>query len=93
MTNEQILKKAIKKAVKNGWKRNDVEWIERMIFVGEYDAIIYKKDFAKAFWGEKQKMGFVPYEDKGRYTYEWEFHLQQMVISENPIKYLEKFIK
>jgi len=61
---------------------------------------------AKAFWGEEPYRGWVRFYDKG-YTVdmkvlpefeeypilEWQYHLQQMVLCENPIDYIRKFIK
>ena len=88
MTNEQILKKAIEKAVKNGYdvelsgngnvkifSRKDV--VKRIMNPLEF---IFSHDFAKAFFG------------LGRMGGNWEVHLQQMVLEKDPIKYLEKFI-
>ena len=56
MTNENILKKAIKKAVKNGWKN----WIPKQIFNEPNYAnkpwvykVIFSHDFNKALWGKK----------------------------------------
>lgn len=65
MTNEQILKKAIEKAVKNGWELvEDEEWYVKtngiyftrsdQEFPDEYSIndIIFSHDFAKAFWND-----------------------------------------
>ena len=66
MTNEQILTKAIEKAVKNGWnkekfeKKNltssiegDIKWWSDC---GSWvNIIIFSHSFAKAFWGEGNK--------------------------------------
>ena len=77
MNNEEILKKAIEKAEKNGydfWNNN---------YCPKCDRFIFTKDFAKAFWKEQ----------KGNRMYKgWELGLQQMVLEESPIKYLEEFI-
>ena len=48
---------------------------------------IFSHDFAKAFWGEKDY--HVPF---GKIKV-WQDNLQQMVLEENPIDYLRKFIK
>lgn len=110
MTNEKILKKAISKAVKNGWSFDDwlvKEWsfppkwqkmyekasqkdvkkqAIKVIARGYYVNIIFSHDFAKAFWG-KGKLG------TGFFNkIKWEWHLQQMVLEKDPIKYLEKFL-
>ncbi len=125
MTNEQILKKAIEKAVKN-----DVSWHEGNYWLKEFkgadkdtlnmlnisaEIIIFSHDFAKAIWGEKEwgcvdclKQPEEPYVRNmphSEYTeecirkkhsikplYTWKHHLPIMVMQEEPLKYLEKFI-
>ena len=58
MTNEQILKKAIEKAVKGGYifdytKRHwSKSFWHKLQFQGNYERYIFSHDFAKAFWGE-----------------------------------------
>lgn len=103
MTHEQILQKAIEKAVQNGWIP--------LLFTGIKDtnsilanwyhqipAIIFQHDFAKAFWSGKSC-----WHTEGQYRhealcevsdakYEWEYHLQQMVLEPDPIIYLQKFL-
>lgn len=144
MTKEQILKKAISKAVKNGWKIGI--WSRKgfyvspcgyPVFKGYPDdldiwALIFSHQFAKAFWGDRWvckncgKPSTLPFKAKdkdgcdgskcirelfkkgegyrpepflkfrqaqNRMIFEWQFHLQQMVISKDPIKYLEKFLE
>lgn len=49
----------------------------------ELNSIIFSHDFAKALWGTKIHQ--TSYED---FPEEWQYHLQQMVIAEDPIKYL-----
>ncbi len=56
-----------------------------------YKIVIFNHDFAKALWGEELVHGF-----KGNILAQvnqfhqpaWMFHLQNMVVEENPIKYL-----
>ena len=71
---------------------------------GRYREIIFSHDFAKAFWGEKD----YEYTEEltaeewaggngnhyGAYFVglEWQYHLQQMVLEEEPLKYIERFI-
>jgi hypothetical protein len=61
--------------------------------------VIFSHDFAKAFWGNKT----VHAEDVVKIKREtdkllgvdiflWEYHLMKMVLQENPINYLRKFI-
>ena len=60
---------------------------------------VYSHDFAKALWGEGLDCaycGLPPHrvhpkpcpEGNNIWPYLWEYHLQQMVIAEDPIKYL-----
>ena len=50
MDNEQILKQAIAKSVKNGWK-----WKKECL------PIIFSDDFAQAFWGDEPVDGIIPW--------------------------------
>lgn len=49
-----------------------------------YRKWIFSHDFAKAFWGEEKPKVPITL---------WQHHLQQMVLEEDPIKYLETFLK
>lgn len=60
--------------------------------------IAYNKQFAKAFWGEGlfdleefQKARHFIYTEKTP-IYKWQYHLQQMVLKEDPVQYLGQFI-
>jgi hypothetical protein len=69
--------------------------------------IIFSHDFAKAFWGTSRKnwiryfngkwedcFEHVQYLSSSPFVYpKWQYHLQQMVLQENPLKYLEKFLE
>ena len=102
MTDPEILKKAIAKAVKGGWDKDDA-----------YDAglnseerFYFSHSFAKAFWKrDDPKCIYCGVEDVPNYQHYsccpisyspkvtlWQYHLQQMVISEDSIKYLEQFL-
>lgn len=53
--------------------------------------IIYQHGFAKALWGEEILIR--PFEDFNNdssryYLPNWQYHLQQMVLAEDPIRYL-----
>lgn len=63
----------------------------------------FSHDFAKAFWGDIKLSDFIQIKArKGRVLpfnaetmkidYIWQYHLQQMVLEDNPIDYLRKFI-
>lgn len=62
----------------------------------KYYDTIFSHDFAKAFWGEEKRSeplfddGIL---DKKHNVNEsiWQYHLQQMVLCKEPLKYLEKF--
>ncbi len=89
MTNEQILTKAIEKATNGGYHYPYKE-ISYGDLHGDILEVIFSHDFAKAFWGEGEWTENP--DDEGRYKRGWKYYLQQMVLKENPIKYLEKFI-
>lgn len=132
MTNQEILQKAIKKAVRNGYNNSqnfpglDSGSIIDFIYRIRLEKVIFSHEFAKAFWGNElickdcgdksffQHESYVDYSTKPptsienkdsprtcHYCYsllnekaisKWQFHLQQMVLEEEPIKYLEKFL-
>lgn len=109
MTKEEILKKAILKAIKNGWKPVDYKFkiTELEIFKGKWycfeniedmsstasselvivEQVIFDPKFAKALWGEEK-----PSNTAHDFLPAWQYHLQRLVISEDRIKYLKKFI-
>lgn len=114
MTNQEILEKAIQKAIDGGWIVDSDKTLQ-LAFADAQDAmvgnhehspyyyhIIFSHDFAKALWGEE------PHYIHGGYFSEkdwhpdnvpmpvsyshWQYHLQNMVIAEDPIKYLGESI-
>jgi hypothetical protein len=126
MTHQEILTKAIDKAVAGGWKPFEYgmptrieQWQgDHMVniavdfplhtgsidWVRELEGIIFNHDFAKALWGDSIGLygiakrnivpGFVTPEDVRdlRKMYLWQYHLQQMVVADDPIKYLRENI-
>ena len=101
MTNEQILKQAIEKAKKGGWKETiDLQWVKGVKFSKKDDEfsfynypgwvcqIIFSHDFAKAFWGEEIE----PVPINNQQLYVWQYNLQQMVLEKEPLQYLKKFL-
>lgn len=65
--------------------------------------IIFSHSFAEAFWGQwemqaENKTGIPiprPFESatqRGSGMYIWQYHLQQMVLYEHPLEYLERFL-
>lgn len=107
MSNAKILEKAVNKAMTNGWSlakvfgNKNVQITERFSdsFSDSYMLkgtdgwssdmslrdIIFNHGFAKSFWGSEMML---PDLDPA-----WKHHLQQMVLKENPITYLKKFLK
>lgn len=118
MTNQEILTKAIQKAIAGGWnplnfrdeldkrykeiKVLSIDYYDSAILmfyeigkgsyvyrgdvrIGESDYdIIFNHDFAKALWGEDVEHHLY----KDVWIPEWQYHLQNMVIDEDPIRYL-----
>ena len=104
MNDVEILDKVVDKAGKKG---NELlgrilrEWDDEQVYLsfvtlvetGLYQVLIFNHDFAKAFWGEKYDY-YGLYDDDGVRIGElvWKFHLQEMVLMEEPLKYLERFL-
>lgn len=98
MTNQEILTKAINLAIAGGWENEEMYSFDTRVGsglfnpgIGEYGGhediavLIFNHNFAKALWGETiWNLHDTPEED----LYIWQHHLQQMVITEDPIKYL-----
>ena len=106
MSNQEILEKAIQKAIDGGWQpkssRYDIHTVGKYGYVRwrwsgmnvvpdfstdrpwsdqDWYTVIYSHDFAKALWGDYSGVDSLP---------TWQYHLRQMVISDDPIKYLEE---
>lgn len=125
LKDEEILKKAVLKAIKNGYGPSTKGWgkveeyeYEAMAIgtlmayrhgkfnpINWYYPIIFDKDFAKAFWGEKEvckdcgdkidkhgNCGSPLCSEFPQTEVAWQHHLKQMVLEENPITYLSKFL-
>jgi hypothetical protein len=89
-----ILEKAINKAKEKGAELN-VDWNYekgKIIDGTNYYAIIFRHDFLKAIWGEDvQFLQASPVHSHiGANCVLWEWHAKQMLVSEDPVKYLEK---
>lgn len=102
-TNQEILEKAITKAIEGGFnpepyfKSKDV-YVPAIVDNPLQYGLIYNHDFAKALWGEQKALenGEYPsevimYEGKPIW-HPWQYHLQQMVIADDPIAYLGEHI-
>jgi len=102
MKKEEILIKVIQKAVNNGAKKAEVFldtngkvmncFNDDLIY---YQALnyIFSHDFAKTFFPKKEKPNKnIAYQLILKGKEGWQYHLQQMIIEKNPIKYLEQFL-
>lgn len=84
---QQILEKAIQKAIDGGYDKQYAQEILDLLDEGaDHEAfvrgVVFHQEFAKALWsGIRPENGFGQVED-------WQYHLKQMVIAEDPIKYL-----
>ena len=104
MSNEEILRKSIEKAQKNGWeveelngrREKDYEALCEVLCDRKmYHSIIFSHDFAKAFFGEGEAYAYCGEKSCSRNLLgpkDWQYHLQQMVLREEPLQYLKKFI-
>lgn len=95
MSNQEILEKAIQKAIDGGWKKpygwDDLEWNGSSWHTFEWgidlNTVIFSQAFSKALWGQVSTVNNdVPH--VGTPLPLWQYHLQQMVIADDPIKYL-----
>ena len=91
MKDREILTNAIDKAIDKGYRILDP--IDAYKY---YQVIIFSHSFAKAFWGEEYISNPI-HDSDGDVINDigdmaWKMHLQQIVLKEGPIKYLEKFL-
>ncbi len=96
MSKEEIFLKAYQIAEKNGYMPPIDFQVEGGIrgykfdmstFIQWFPRIIFSHEFAKAFFGEKQCLGSLQAN-----LVNWKYQLQQMVISDDPLKYLAQFL-
>jgi hypothetical protein len=106
MTHQEILEKAIQKAIDGGWDAYGWERFQPIQMYGVFagfvnpddntagslrtNDIIFNHDFAKALWGEDYS-GFSGHTKPGEKIEDletWQYHLQQMVVADDPIAYL-----
>ena len=107
MNDNEILQKAVKRANKNAPKgMKFTAGIINVLGSHpiRYYHLIFDHEFCQAFWGEellfcgKSLSGFPKDADNQVFKREglsvkaWKYHLQQMVLEENPIQYLSKFL-
>lgn len=92
------------KYVKNRYMTKDIycqRLAHKLLYPKKIDSIntvsyygyIFSPEFAKTFWGIKRQYFDGENADLLINNEEaWEYHLQQMVLYENPLEYLEKFL-
>ena len=92
MNKGKKLKKVIKYAVDNGYKGNYITTFKDGLQVIHCDPVelLFSHDFAKAVFGEHKLKRGIPDYYKGWAN--WAYHLQQAVISEDPIEYYWDYI-
>lgn len=103
---DELAKRIVNQAIHNGWNKGDSHrWVgfnnnqvqllinEKLKAYNIYE-LIFSHDFAKAFWGEEMitSLSAGKGEFSAEYIPEWQYHLQKMVISPDPIKYLAQFL-
>lgn len=98
------LKRAVNKAVINGWYLDGMLAIQvdpsgQLLFMSKggdnweplaLSDVLYDHDFAKALWGDEYINYIVG--ESHLYLVAWQYHLQQMVLADNPVEYLEENI-
>lgn len=100
---QQILERAIQKAIEGGWNGAKPVYDEamRQWYTSDADGgyivpsmieIIYSHDFAKALFGEETLVGAADGEEKTFWA-AWKLHLMRMVIAPDPIKYLAEHLQ
>lgn len=108
MTREEILQKSVKKTgldVRDWTVDSNPKW---WFTNNHYYLIIFSHKFAKSLWGKRKEHVFKSsdFGEKCKICKQeienfnpfckgfegWKYHLQQMVLEEDPIKYLEQFI-
>lgn len=101
MTHQEILQKTIQKATDNGYKPTNFVWIpedkqallDYWFTADNYKAVIFNHGFAKALWGDTEgKLELLPDDPSQPDLKMWEYRLQRMVVSDDPIRYLGEHI-
>lgn len=80
-----VLKMALEKATIKGYKEPNMN-MGFYLDGTNYYSIIFDKEFAKAIWG----IDLRPHSPAGPDSVIWSWHLRQMILVAEPLKYLEK---
>ena len=99
MNKQQTLERIIKQAYPDAdfkvvW--SDGENIKYIKIDDEFyysiEELIFSPEFAKKFWGEELWYSQVDSGDQNNRTLLWQYHLQQLVLEEDRIQYLQQFL-
>ena len=90
MNNKKILEKAISKAIKNGYEMKYPIRLLEATNPFTYYAIIFSHGFLKAFF--KGESFVTPRGCACHPSNAWQYYGQIMLLEEEPLKYLEKFL-
>jgi hypothetical protein len=88
-----VLMRAIQKAEKNGFDNKNITVLTHGISARLYVRFLMCEEFAKPFWGEEEIAEPDIPEHENRYPLCWQYHLQQIVLEKEPLKYLEQFLQ
>lgn len=102
-----VIEKAVKNGFQNGRFNRHYDY-HVSLYEDAFYSILFNKDFAKAFWGENKVCSncggllYVNMEKDLEYCdndcdhffsrISWQYHLQQAVLSEDPISYYFQFV-
>ena len=104
MNYEKVIKSLIKKALNKNWSWPfDIESQHHFLsWCGSYenssyaktivDGVILQHNFVKAIFGDYEDVKYISNDPAKTKIYEWQLHLQRMVLENDPVKYLEKFL-
>lgn len=74
--------------LQNATVKNDTASIHYTLTLNIYE-LIFSHDFAKSIWPEPTSKRYMFFKALASdYSFRWQYHLQQMVIASDPIKYL-----
>lgn len=102
MSSQQILQKAISRAIDGGWINpsssrqywSPSELAKWLIEIEEVPCLIFNHEFAKSIWGEEPVRNWTlksngELDKPAAFTVPvWKIRLQEMVIAEDPVRYL-----
>lgn len=106
MTDQEIISAAVAKALNHGWQGMDnpvEDWYTAVALAPNtwnlpiIHCLIFNHTFALALWGEQPIVEHhgnwdEPSTMTETHTPAWIYHLQKMVVSTDPIKYLEQYM-